>query len=117
LGIDCVLYTADDLHSLCMIDLFAPSRIIVEDADGLIEGSSHELSASRSVINISYSANMVLMNNFGLVHLTHIEGITVRIVITYSEVDRLNWIERKTHGFVGKGDFLNRSLSSQIVKN
>ena len=58
---------------------------------------------------------MVFVDNFGFVHLAHIEGVAVGVIVAYCEVDGFDGIEAQSHGFVGQRDFLDRRFSSQIV--
>lgn len=80
-----------------MIHLFTSSRIIVEDAESLIEGTSYEFSACGSVVNISDCSNVVLMDDSCLVHFPHVEGVAVGVIVSDSKVDGLDGIEGKAH--------------------
>ncbi len=113
--IDCVLNGRDDLHSFGVVDFFAAALVVVEESDCSIERARGELPSRRSVVDISDGCDVIFVDSSGLVHFSDIERVAVGVVTSDSEVDWLNGVEAKTHGFVRKSYLLNSSLSSQVI--
>lgn len=57
-ALDCPTYTADLLHSLCMITVLASTSFEIEDPHRLVETARHELTASRRVVQIKAELNL-----------------------------------------------------------
>lgn len=100
-----------------MVNLPTPARVVLKNANSPVERASHKLSSCWGIVNIGNSPNVIFVNCSGFVHLAHIERITVAVVISYSEVYRLNRVKAHTHCLIWQCNLLNRRLSSEIVKD
>lgn len=99
-----------------MIDLFASSLVIVEDADRSVKAASNELSAGWCIIDIGDGRYVILVDNLCFVHLAHIEAVTVGVIRPNSEVNRLDGVPADATALVSHVDLLDWSLASNIVE-
>lgn len=100
-----------DLHSFSVINLSATALIIIENSDCSIEWPSYKLSSCWREVQISYSSDVVFVNDFSFVHSSQIKAVTVWIIISYCKVNRLEWIKSHTHTFIWKCYFLYWTFS------
>lgn len=117
MSINSILNTTNDLHSFSVINFFASAWIIVKYSKSSIKRSWNKLSSRWRIVNITNSTNMIFMDSFCLIHLSHIKGVAVGIITSNCKINWLNWIEWNTHRFIWKCNFLNWSLASKIIKD
>lgn len=67
----------DLLHPLCVVNLARTAVIKPKDADRFVEGGRDEFSTSGGKVNVKYGLQMVLVNQFWLFQLAHVECVAV----------------------------------------
>lgn len=115
MGVESVLYGVDDLHSFGVVDFSASALVEVEQAESSVKGPAHELPSRGGEVDIGDCSDVALVDEFGPVHPSEVEGVAVRVVVAHSEVHRLERVETQAHGLVGKSDLLNCSLPPEVV--
>lgn len=117
MGVHSVKDRWNDLHSFAVIDFFASTLIVVENSYGSIKAACHKLSSCRSIIQIVNGRNVIFMDYFRFLHLSHIEAVTITVVTAGCEVYRFDRVPADAGTFVCHLDLLDRCLSSNIVQN
>ena len=91
--VDSVLNSCYYLHSLGVIDLSTSPGVKREYPKGTVKRTSYELSAWRSIVQVSYCSYMVLVDCPCWLHLPEVKGVTVRVITAQSQVDWFKGIE------------------------
>ena len=99
-----------------MVDLSASTVIEGKDPDGLVKAASHEFSSSGAEVDVQDRGDMVLMDHLRLLRLSHIERITMRILVSDHEIHRLLWVPTDCCTFIFQVDFVNGCVSTDVVE-
>lgn len=89
ISVHCVWNWTNNLHSFGVINFARSSFIILEYSDCSVEWTCNKLSACRREVNVCNGSNVIFMNRFCFIHFSQIETVTVGVIITNCEVDRL----------------------------
>jgi len=114
-GVKSVLDSVNNLHSFGVVNLLAVALIVIKKTKSSIEWARNKLSTRRSEIYVCDCRNVSLMYKFSSVHPSKIKWVTVWVIISHCEVHGLQRIEADTGRFVGKSNFLDSSLPSEVV--
>lgn len=104
------------LHSLGVIDFSGAPIVKWEDSDGFIEAGGDEFFTSWCEIDVKNSANMIFVNQFGLLRLPEVKSVALAIFVSHDEVHGFLRIPANGGGLVLQVDFVDRSLSANIIK-
>ena len=104
------------MHSLSVVDLSASTVIEGEDPDGLVEAAGHEFATRGAEVDVQDGSDVVLMDHFRLLRLSHIERITMRVFVSNHEIHRLLWVPTDCCTFIFQVDFVNGCVSTDVVE-
>lgn len=99
-----------------MIDFSGAPIVVREDSNSLIKARGDEFFTSWCKIDVKNSAMVVFMNQFGRLGLPEIKCVAFAIFVSYYEVHRLLWIPANGGRLILEVDFVNWSISANIVK-
>ena len=88
------------LHSFCMVDFLAAAFFDIKNSNRFIVASSYEFSACRRDIYVHYSSDVIFMDHFSLVHLSHVKTVAITIVASCDEVDWLSRVPTNSLAFI-----------------
>ena len=74
------------MHSSSMVDLSLGTLFYREYPNGFVERSGHELFPRRWIVEICDCLDMTFVNLHDIIHLSHVEGIAIGVIITHCKI-------------------------------